>query len=516
ACTLSTGTGFGQTITTGVIDWGYETGRAWTDFNGDGKADYCRRVGNQYPQSAIQCTESIGAAFGQSFTSGALDWGYDTGRIWADFDGDGKSDYCRRTGGGNDHHIACRISTGSGWSRDVVIPMGWGRDPGAAFADFNGDHAADYCRAFADVSGQHVACTLSTGPGLDDRIGTTPLAGSAPPLDSRASFGVTVSSPVLDWGYDTDRAWADFNGDGKADYCRRVGDAYPRSRVQCTVSTGTAFGATYTSGAVNWGAETGRRWVDFDGDGKADYCRVYADSTGGYAACTLSTGTGFGATIVSPQLDWGYPTGREWADINGDGKADYCRWVGPGYPNSLLQCTPSTGTGFGQTFTSGSLNLGADAGRAWTDFDGDGKADYCRVYVAEGAHAACTLSTGTGFGQTITTGVIDWGYETGRAWTDFNGDGKADYCRWVGENYPKSQLRCTVSTGDGFGAEPLSGALTHAVDPAGVWSDFNGDNKADYCRRNGGGNVQQLACRISTGSGWSTETIALMSWGEAI
>ncbi|MFA5787491.1 MAG: peptidoglycan DD-metalloendopeptidase family protein, partial [Actinomycetota bacterium] len=131
-----------------------------------------------------------------------------------------------------------------------------------SFADFNGDHAADYCRAFVDVSGQHVACTLSTGPGLDDRIGTTPLADTAPPLDSRASFGVTVSSPALDWGYDTDRAWADFNGDGKADYCRRVGDVYPRSRVQCTVSTGTAFGATYTSGAVNWGAETGRRWVD--------------------------------------------------------------------------------------------------------------------------------------------------------------------------------------------------------------------------------------------------------------
>jgi hypothetical protein len=162
---------------------------------------------------------------------------------------------------------------------------------------------------------------------------------------------------------------SDFNGDGRADYCRRVGELNgQRSQVACTVSTGTGFGPTHTSPVIDWGYETGRAWADFNGDSKTDYCRVVGEHNGqrSHVACTLSTGTGFGPTHTSPVIDWGYHTMRAWTDFNGDGRADYCRRVG--------------GTN------------GIDS------------------------HLACTVSTGTGFGPTHTSPVIDWGYETGRAW----------------------------------------------------------------------------------------------------
>jgi hypothetical protein len=47
-----------------------------------------------------------------------------------------------------------------------------------------------------------------------------------------------------------------------------------------------------------------------------------------YLACTLSTSVGWGATITSAAVDPGYDDGRRWGDVNGDGRADYCRIIG--------------------------------------------------------------------------------------------------------------------------------------------------------------------------------------------
>ncbi len=45
------------------------------------------------------------------------------------------------------------------------------------------------------------------------------------------------------------KAWVDFNGDGRDDFCRLVGSTY----LQCTVSTGSGFGGTYTSYSIDPG-----------------------------------------------------------------------------------------------------------------------------------------------------------------------------------------------------------------------------------------------------------------------
>ena len=167
--------------------------------------------------------------------------------------------------------------------------------------------------------------------------------------------------------------------------------------------------------------------VDFNGDGRADYCRVVGIPGNGHVSCTLSTGTGFGSTITSPALDWGYDTGRAWVDVNGDGKADYCRRVG------------------GTNLTS--------------------------------SYVSCTLSAGSAFGATITSPLLDWGYDTGRA--------------WVGASPPPRRLSVSKSG---------SGSGTVASSPSGI----NCGNACSHNFRTGTTVVlKAIAASGSTFAGWS-------------
>ena len=380
---------FGSTLQSAVLDWGKDAGRAWVDINGDGKTDYCRVSGGPGTYT-LACTLATSTGFGQTITSGIIDPGYDVGREWADITGDGKPDYCRVVGASGAYQLACTLQTDTG-------------------------------------------------------------------------FGQTIMSGTIDPGYDIGRGWGDVNGDGRADFCRVVGQsgAY---QLACTLSTGAGFGQTVTSGVIDRGYDIGQAWVDFDGDGRVDFCRLVGNTNlqSSYLACTLSIGTGFGATIISGVVDWGYESGRTWIDVNGDGKPDYCRLAGnTNLQSSYVACTLSTGTGFGETIVSGVIDWGYELGRAWVDVNGDGKADYCRV-VGNAApyQVACTLSTGTGFGETIMSAALDRGYDAGRTWADANGDGVPDFCRRVGNvNLQSSYVACTLGVADTRGAVKITTGL---------------------------------------------------------
>lgn len=381
----------------------------------------------------------------------------------------------------------------------------------------NGQRVRAYKLAYAnDPSGDRSLLTSVQEFGSDATIDKAGViqAGSSMPIQqfgwrtAPGAFGSELLSAGMDPGYAGGRAWVDVNGDGKVDYCRLVGIKNNESSfVQCTLSTGTGFGQTFKSALVDWGYSEGRAWVDVNGDGKADFCRLVGDENhkSSYATCTLSTGIGFGQTLTSDVLDWGYEPGRAWVDFNGDGKVDYCRAVGnTNHVDSFVQCTVSTGSGFGQTFTSGVLDWGRDDGRAWVDVNGDGKADYCRLVGIknnESSFVQCTLSTGTGFGQTFTSALVDWGYVDGRAWVDFNGDGNADFCRVIGIS-GDYHVQCTLSTGAGFGDTYTSQAIDPGDPATRRWSDINGDGKADFCRIVPG-NI--LKCLLSTGDGFAQD-----------
>jgi hypothetical protein len=315
-CTSVTGSGFGPTWSGPGLDEGYSIGRAWVDFNGDHRADFCRVVGGSSKQ--LQCTLSTGSSFGTTYTSAAVDAGYDAGRAWVDVTGDGRADYCRVVGLWG-YQVSCTVSLGNSWGTTITSStLDPGYDQGRSWVDVNGDNRADYCRITGSGT-KYLQCTLMGG-GL--------------------AFGSTISSNGLDPGYDDSRRWGDVNGDTRADYCRIVGSSnYAATTVQCTLSTGSGFGATFTSPTIDAGYGGTGTWADINADGKDDYCR----ETGSYAGtCTLSTGSSFGATISTPgsgTAGWG------WADVNGDGRADYCRRES----TNSASCTMSTGAGFGGT-----------------------------------------------------------------------------------------------------------------------------------------------------------------------
>jgi hypothetical protein len=80
-------------------------------------------------------------------------------------------------------------------------------------------------------------------------------------------------------------------------------------------------------------------------------------------------------------------------DVNGDLRADYCRFVGA-YPSTItLSCSLAAADGFGNDLMNSStpydLGGGASSFRGMADVNGDGRADYAR-YIAN----TNTLSAG--------------------------------------------------------------------------------------------------------------------------
>lgn len=140
-------------------------------------------------------------------------------------------------------------------------------------------------------------------------------------------------------------------------------------------------------GATLWPA-------DLDGDGKADWCMATANGP----ACGLdadrvvtSEGTpwsyafhGFEGTAASGAALTDQLHGAT-GDISGDGLADLCVATG-----STVECALSQGHAFGPRFPVLGLPAGTAIQALWLgDLDGDGKADPC---VDDGTSIICTLS----------------------------------------------------------------------------------------------------------------------------
>lgn len=127
----------------------------------------------------------------------------------------------------------------------------------------------------------------------------------------------------------------------------------------------------------------------------------------------------------------------------------------------------------------------ASAGRQWTDFDGDGLSDYCRVtgsWPERTAQIACRLGA-SGFRNEFRTHIKDFdpGYDDGRLWIDVNDDGRSDFCRIVGEAR-RWIARCTFWNANGVAKDIDSPAMPEPEQVHRAWVDLDGDRLVDFCR----------------------------------
>jgi hypothetical protein len=190
--------------------------------------------------------------------------------------------------------------------------------------------------------------TVGAGPNLVySYLACTPYSANA--------FGSTVTSGPADWGFDPGRGWVSIPTG--AAYCRRVG-APPNnvsSYLECTTFNGQTFGPTVLSPVVDWGYDTAAQWVSTPTG--AAYCRRVGappNNVSSHVECTTFNGQTFGPTVLSPVVNWGFNAGATW--VGNSSGTEYCAWLDP----SHLGCTPFNGQQFGATQMSGVQQWGYD------------------------------------------------------------------------------------------------------------------------------------------------------------
>jgi hypothetical protein len=373
-------------------------------------------------------------------------------------------------------------------------------------SDIDGDGMADLCaRASAGIW-----CYPSTGDGVGRRV-------DGPELSDGLGWGDIANYATLRMG--------DLDGDGRADFCARAD-----SGVRCWLAVEGGFGAAFVgpelSDAVGWAGvayHSTLRLADVTGDGRHDLCVRYAAGV----RCSVSTGAGFGATIVGPELSdatgWNGPDHYgtiRMGDVDGDGRADLCARASTG-----MICWISEGeAGFPRRIEGPAWSdaEGWTAIRYWStirlaDVDGDGRADLCGR-AAEGWR--CHLSEGDGFGPASESpGLADstgWGdhdnYSTIRL-ADVSGDGSLDLCAranarfycwlWEAGRFGTRIDGPPFSDENGWNLERFYRTIRLA--------DVNGDGRFDVCGRG----AERFDCWLSDGASFPTR-IDGPTWADSV
>jgi hypothetical protein len=296
--------------------------------------------------------------------------------------------------------------------------------------------------------------------------------------------------------------YADVSGDGKADFIKKAanGTIYPWEN-----------GGSSTSGAVNWlpktryGQDDGRlfRFADMNGDGRADLLKVSADT----GAVGLYRNDGH---HVDGGYDWNSQgqiasgvggTGSQvrFADLNGDGRADYLNVASDSSVTAWLNGgAASSGSSSWLWYPQGRIASGVGAPGSeirFADVNGDERADYLRIH-SNGAVTAylnpglSNLNGGAGWipqGQ-IASGVGSPGSQI--QFADLDNDGKADYLDVNSStSYTREWRNGGALSGGGWNWIALgaiaTGSSTHIK-----FADLNADGRADYINVKSDGSLQ--------------------------
>lgn len=403
-------------------------------------------------------------------------------------------------------------------STDYVFEEGLHYPGFARWVDINRDKYDDYCRISGTGAGYgsaaEIICYLSDGNGgfgsqVEIDAG---LVGTRLQQDSE--------SPVPDWGrhnWNVDPAWIDINDDGLVDLCYSTiqGD---NDRLTCRLNKPNLQNAFKELITFDVSRPVGkfyvgpRSWMDFNGNGKIDYCYTYLKDNKKYIRCLVQSVNGFtfSEAFTKEISDMaGY-----WADVNGDGLPDYCITTktkitchinnqGQGLNGGIWA---KTGTHFQANEPDRWVYKGSSTkyfSALFTDFTGNGFSDFCRIYWTTsngkgGYRASCLESLGDGWGNEITSPFLQVTPTTAQDYErmpeatqfmDVNQDGRMDWC--VENTVPgvsDTHLTCFISTPDGFGASsvkyrlPYLGSNIRGMrDINRGWADINGDGHDSYC-----------------------------------
>ncbi|WP_074002811.1 FG-GAP-like repeat-containing protein [Streptomyces sp. CB02056] len=256
-----------------------------------------------------------------------------------------------------------------------------------------------------------------------------------------------------------------------------AGGMYGSKHVSGYVSP---IGGRGSSAGTESGGAGRVRWADFDGDGRADY--VILNDNGSARVFLNKGGDGHGGWSDLGQVTTGMTSDRSrvrFADYDGDGRADYILINGDGSVRVFLN---KGGDGHGGWSDLGQVATGLTANPAqvtFADFDGDGRTDY----VITQPDGAVGVFRNTGIGSWSDLGKVAGGVtsDTSRIkWADIDGDGRADYNIVNPDGSITSYVNHGGDTGGGWTLRSkITTGLTsnqNTVDLA----DINGDGRADY------------------------------------
>jgi len=228
-------------------------------------------------------------------------------------------------------------------------------------------------------------------------------------------------------------------------------------------------------------ASQGAEFADVNGDGRAD---LIARSSGGTVQLGLSNGATFGARTTVTTWDPTYSF--QLVDVNRDGRADIV-----GRKGTDVQVALSTGTGF--TSSTQWTTWAAAYDLQVADVNGDGRGD---IIGRSGTDVQVALSTGTSFSGS--TGWITWLAGFDAKFADVDGDGRADIIGRSG-----TSVRVGLSTGAGFSAPTQWTTWGTSYDHR--FADVNGDGRADLIGR-AGNNVQVGLSTAVSGNQFAAST----------
>ena len=304
----------------------------------------------------------------------------------------------------------------------------------------------------------------------------------------KISYGKEITSKNINFG-NSDKAWVDFNGDGKQDHCALGNSRVGKFAVLCAIQQESGNFIMKSFNLYDYGWPGYRYWIDVNGDNNVDFCRVVYIST--HLFCSLSDGNKFYKDIDSGYINAGF--WRSPADINGDGAVDFCRLLEE-QRRVVFRCLladPTKAKGFGRDIVyndvgSGGSDYGdnSDNNRKWVDVDGDGKDDFCR-FIQGQMFIRCNLmrsETTDGWVRVESLLLNFPGWSDQRWWIDYNGDGKTNFCRKFQAPYGK-QIACLEIKTDFSGFDDsFRYDLGELFGPGEIdWVDLTGTNTKDIC-----------------------------------